>query len=224
MEEFGIPGSKHKFIFNGNLVRLDTQPKNQIDLFLLVCYLFILRPDHVFVNRGSHDELYTSLVHILDSDQPSLLQLIRQRYDVYSTAIFNAIIDLFGYLSLGTILINKLTKIFVVSSGINDKINIELIQNKVKRNDLVNLAKLDEENELIKYMFESVPRRNYHREDVDDELDSYRCYKSNELEFDEKQTEDFCELSKRIFYIKKYFPKYIFKNDLSSNSLGKDQI
>ena len=129
VEEFGIPGLKHHFVFNGNLVRLDTQPKSQIDLLLLVCYVFVIRPDRVFINRGSYDDIFTSLVHILDNEQPSFLQMIRQRYDVYSTAIFNAIIDLFGYLSLGTLLINNLTKMFIVNSGINDKINIEFIQN-----------------------------------------------------------------------------------------------
>jgi hypothetical protein len=199
-----VPGSKNKFIFNGNLVRLDTQRKNQIDLLLLVCYAFVQRPDRVFINRGSNEDIYTSLVHLLDSDQPSLLQLIRQRYDVYSTAIFNEIIDLFGHLSLGTILVNKLTKIFIVNSGINDTINIEFIQNKVKRHEIVNLTKFDNENEVsqvIRYMFESTPRRNYNRNNADDETDSYRCYKPNYLEFSEQQTEEFCELSKIYFFL-----------------------
>ena len=128
--------------------------------------------------------------------------MIRQRYDVYSTAIFNEIIDLFGHLSLGTILVNKLTKIFIVNSGINDTINIELVQNKVKRHEIVNLTKFDNENEVsqvIRYMFESTPRRNYSRNNADDETDSYRCYKPNCLEFSEQQTEEFCELSKIFF-------------------------
>ena len=48
-------------------------------------------------------------------------------------------------------------------------------------------------------MFESVPRRDCHKDDIHSELGCYRCFKTNALEFDMQQTGDFCELSKRIF-------------------------
>ena len=71
--------------------------------------------------------------------------------------------------------------------------------NKIRRNEIVSLSKFDDELNSIRSMFESVPRRDNHKNDTDNELGYYRCFKTNALEFDMQQTGDFCELSKRIF-------------------------
>ena len=181
-------GSETKVIYNGNFMRNN----DQIEVLLRLCVAFIKRPAQVFLNRGACEDMAFSLVDDTANGVCSLLKLTRQKYGQYSAVIFSELVELFGCLSLGTLLVNEQTRMFVVSSGFSsEEMSIELIQSEVKRSEILM------SDHLARGLFDAQPRPNGDEEDREEyELESEQRLASECLEFGQEQTAKFCKLSK----------------------------
>lgn len=129
INKYGAPGKQFKHVFNGNYVGIGSK---QIETLLILLFSFLIRPDRVFLNRGSHEDLYVGLGTNLMS---SFLDDLRSKYGKYAQFIFVSVIELFSYLPLATSVSNlENLRIFVVHGGISDETNLDYITNKLQRN------------------------------------------------------------------------------------------
>jgi serine/threonine-protein phosphatase with EF-hand domain len=118
ISKYGIPGSKYKFIFNGDFV---DRGRQQIEVLLTILYAFLLHPDRVFLNRGNHEDIS---MNTHSKFYPNFFLDIHDKYDDYSHMVFEAAENLFIYLPLATIVENNSGLRVFVTHGI---INIVLI-------------------------------------------------------------------------------------------------
>ena len=150
IDKYGIPGSKYKFIFNGDFV---DRGKQQIEVLLTLLYAFILYPDRVYLNRGNHEDISMN-THFKFA--PNFFLDIHEKYEDYSHMVFEAAENLFLYLPLATIIENNEVRVFVTHGGISDKLDLEFINKNIKRetfrkftfNELASIELSDELEQL----------------------------------------------------------------------------
>jgi serine/threonine-protein phosphatase with EF-hand domain len=128
IDEYGLPGDKYQFIFNGDFV---DRGKQQIEVLLTLLYAYILNPGRVYLNRGNHEDIS---MNTHSKFHPNFFRDIHAKYDDYSQKIFEAAEDLFLYLPLATIVEKtKNRRFFVTHGGISDKTDLDFIEKKIKR-------------------------------------------------------------------------------------------
>jgi serine/threonine-protein phosphatase with EF-hand domain len=138
INKMGFPGKRHYFVFNGDWV---DRGNMQIELIMVIFYSLNLYPNRVFLNRGNHEDKLQNSHH---SYKPSLKSSVLSYFGKYGDYMYYKINELFTYLPLCTIINNPTyeQRYFVVHAGINDKINLE------------------ELNQLDRSLFKSVSRCN----------------------------------------------------------------
>ena len=109
-----IPSLANPYIFNGDIV--DRGPKS-VEVAMILCYCFLLFPNHVHLNRGNHEDPYLN-------EKYGFLKEIMTKYRCSNKKIFTLFINLFKQLPLGTIIDHK---IFVVHGGISNKTNLNFL-------------------------------------------------------------------------------------------------
>jgi serine/threonine-protein phosphatase with EF-hand domain len=145
IQKYDIPGKDYKFIFNGDYV---DRGEKQIEVLIILLYLFNTRPDRIFLNRGNHEDISANTNA---NFSPNFMLDVRKKYGKYSSAIFNAACNMFSHFQMGTILTNLVnTRILIIHGGISDKIDYEYIRDDLDRHQYVNVVnsykEMNEEN------------------------------------------------------------------------------
>jgi len=135
----GLPSAENPYIFNGDLV---DRGHTSVEVLITLCCFYLLYPEHVFINRGNHEDF------VMNS-RYGFVKEISEKYQRAAKKINNSCRILFGWLPLAT-LINK--RIFVVHGGISDRTDLEELT-KVRRNQFQSILKpshvsLDDESSM----------------------------------------------------------------------------
>ena len=122
IEKFGIPGKNNSFVFNGDFV---DRGSKQIEVLLTLLYAHLLYPEHVFLNRGNHEDLS---INLSNHFQRNFKHDVDKKYGQYSLAVFNKAQSLFRCLPVATIVDNRTgVRAFVVHGGLSNRLSMSFI-------------------------------------------------------------------------------------------------
>ncbi len=126
----GLPSASNLYIFNGDFVdRGDYGTEIALALFAL----HQLHPEHVFLNRGNHEE---RSVH-------SIFGFNRECTRKYGAATYDAFADVFDLLPLACIVSRKL---LVLHAGIDDETSLEALRQAPRTKYVVNASACNRSN------------------------------------------------------------------------------
>lgn len=135
VRKYDIPGLKYQFIFNGDFI---DRGDKQIEVLISLLFLFVMRPNRIFLNRGNHEDI---TMNTNSNFSPNFMTELRNKYGKYSGCIFDAATKLFAHLPLATIVTNlSNTRLFVVHGGISDTTDLNYIRDKLNRHKYVKIA------------------------------------------------------------------------------------
>lgn len=118
LDESGLPGPDHKYIFNGDFVDRGSQ---SVEVVCILLALFAATPNHVVLNRGNHEDYAVCCVYGFQ----------RECLDKYDEVIFGMFIEVFQYLPLFTIVNSA---ILVLHGGLFSDENVVLSElNEIER-------------------------------------------------------------------------------------------
>lgn len=122
ISQFGIPGRKYNFVFNGDFV--DRGPQ-QCEVLFTILYAFLLYPNRVFLNRGNHEDFSLNMSSYFSPNFKTDTQL---KFNKYALTVFNQIQNLFTRLPLATVVANKSgLKYFIVHGGISTRFDFAYV-------------------------------------------------------------------------------------------------
>ncbi|CAG0914386.1 unnamed protein product, partial [Notodromas monacha] len=110
----GMPSEQNPYIFNGDFV--DRGPYS-LEVLLLLLACVAVHPDHVFLNRGNHEDLVMNARY-------GFLQEIHAKFRNHATTVLKFVEEAYRWLPLGTIIDGK---IIVVHGGISDSTDLKRI-------------------------------------------------------------------------------------------------
>ncbi|PRP77832.1 serine/threonine protein phosphatase-like protein [Planoprotostelium fungivorum] len=130
----GMPSETNGYLFNGDFV---DRGRRGLEVILVLYSFKILYPDHVFLNRGNHEQRHINLKYGFEEQ-------VRTKYDL---AMFELIQLSFRSIPLVTIIDNK---IFVLHGGLFSTPNMTIaeLQKSVRRIDIPGGARQESERTL----------------------------------------------------------------------------
>jgi hypothetical protein len=125
IDQYGIPGTKHQFIFNGNLINYG---KQQIEVLYVILFSFLLNPTRVFLNRGRFED--SSMGNSTEISNNFLADIKQTFNDTNQHKAYKASIEVFRMMPLATKVANRAgSSLFVVHGGIGNSTNLTKIEN-----------------------------------------------------------------------------------------------